>query len=401
MISDFLNIAFSNIKKKKFRAFLTLLGILISIATIFVLISLSLGLEKSIQEQFETLGTDKFFVQPRGQFGPPGSATAATLTEDDVEAVEKVSGVKAVATYTIGNAKIQYRDTQKFVMVIGIEPDDIDVAFGSYDVDGGRFIKSGDKFHINLGSQYQYKEFLGQNVELGKTVEIQDIEFKVVGFIEETGSTPDDRQVYMPLDALREVFDIPERVDAIVVQVNDPDEIDEVADEVDRRLEKFRDVDEDTKDYSILTPEQLLESFGNVLNIVTIFLAGIAAISLLVGGINIATAMFTSVLERTKEIGVMKAIGAENSDILWIFVIEAGLLGTVGGVLGILFGMGVGKAIEAVAAATVGSAFLSVTFPWYLIVGCLAFAFIAGAASGIWPAWRATQIKPVQALRYE
>jgi putative ABC transport system permease protein len=360
-----------------------------------------LGLEKTINEQFETLGTDKFYVQPRGQFGPPGSATAVTLTEDDVDVIEDVSGVKDVAYYTMGNAKIKYRDTQKFVLAVGIDPEDREVAFGSYDVDGGRFIEKGDDYEVTLGYQYKTTDFLGQPVELGRTVEIQDVEFKVVGFVEEIGSAPDDRQLYIPIDTMREVFEIPNRVDFIVAQVDDADEMDEVVDRTEKDLLKARDLDEETQDFTILTPEELLGAFNTVLDIITIFLSGIAAISLLVGGINIATAMFTSVLERTKEIGVMKAIGARNSDILWIFVIEAGLLGLVGGVIGIFLGMGVGKLIEYIAVMTIGSAFLSVTFPAYLIIGCLAFAFLAGAVSGLWPAWRATQIKPVQALRYE
>ncbi|MCA9485574.1 MAG: ABC transporter permease, partial [Nanoarchaeota archaeon] len=292
MIQDYLNIAFSNMKKKKFRAFLTLLGILISIATIFVLISLSLGLEKTIQDQFETLGTDKFFVQPRGQFGPPGTATAAELTEDDASALEKVSGVKETGYYTVGNAKIRYRNTQKFVSTIGIDPEDFNVVFGSYEIEEGRFLKSTSGFEVVLGSQYKHNDCLGQPVELGKTVEIQDLDFRVVGFMDEIGSAPDDRIAYIPIDTLREVFEIPKRVDFIVVQVDDANEMNEVSELAEKRLLRFRDIDEDTKDFTILTPEELLESLGSVLNIVTIFLSGIAAISLLVGGINIATAMF-------------------------------------------------------------------------------------------------------------
>src|SRR3989338_3220501 len=138
MISDYFSIALKNMKKRRLRAFLKLIGILISIATIFVLISLSLGLEAAIQEQFETLGTDKFFIQPRGQFGPPGSATAAELTTDDLNVVEKVSGVEDVVGFTIGNAKIEFRDAIRFVSVTGIDPEKMDVAFGSYGLDNGK-----------------------------------------------------------------------------------------------------------------------------------------------------------------------------------------------------------------------------------------------------------------------
>src|SRR3989344_4736655 len=318
MISDYLNLAFRNIKKRRLRAFLTLVGILISIATIFVLISLSLGLEKTIEEQFETLGTDKFFVQPRGQFGPPGSATAVDLTLNDLEEVKKVSGVEDATFYVVGNAKIKFRDEQRFVLVAGIEPEKMDVAFGSYDIEFGRLLRESDSKAVMIGSQYKSNNYLGQPVNVGDEIEIQDEEFKVVGIVEQIGNPQDDRQIYMPENDFRVLFEIPERVDAIIVQVSDSNEIAEVADRTERRLMKSRNVNEKTQDFTILTPEELLGAFGNVLDIITVFLFGIAAISLLVGGINIANTMFTSVIERTKEIGIMKAIGAKNSDIILI-----------------------------------------------------------------------------------
>tara|TARA_Y100000310_G_scaffold342325_1_gene445066 strand:+ start:4560 stop:5768 length:1209 start_codon:yes stop_codon:yes gene_type:complete len=402
MIEDYLKIAVRNIRKRRLRSFLTLVGILISIATIFVLVALSLGLEQTIEDQFEIMGSDKFFIQPRGQFGPPGSATAATLTEDDVDVVNQVSGVKEVTFYVIGNAKLEFKDTIKFKMVLGLEPDKIEVAFGSYGLDEGRFLKTSDSKRIMIGSQYKYDNFLGKPMGIGDTLLVNDVEFKVVGIIEPIGSPPDDQQIYMKVDDFRELFDIQERVDVIVVQVHDQDEINDVADRTEKKLMKSRDVDEDTIDFSILTPEEILEVFGTVLNIVTFFLFGIAAISLFVGGINIANSMFTSVLERTKEIGVMKAIGARNSDILTIFLIEAGLLGLAGGLLGVGLGVIIGKSIEFVAVNQLGvGGILKVSFPLYLTLGSLAFSFLAGTISGLWPAWRATKISPVEALRYE
>lgn len=401
MAVEYFNIALKNMKKRRLRAFLTLVGILISITTIFVLISLSLGLEAAIQEQFEELGTDKFFVQPRGQFGPPGGATAAQLTKDDMDVVEQISGVDDIDGYILSPSRIEYKDNIRFVNTIGLNPDKIELSFGSYEIDEGRYLEEGDTFDVMLGSQYKYNDYLGRPVSARDTVEINDVEFNVVGIVEPTGSPPDDRQVYMPIDTARDLFDIPDRVDFIVVQVSDPDELNDVADRVERRLMRTRDVDEDTVDFSILTPEELLGAFSTVLDIVTFFLAGIALISLLVGGINIANAMFTSVLERTREIGVMKAIGAPNGAILQIFVIEAGLLGLVGGALGVGFGMVIGKAVEFVAVNQLGTNLLKVVFPAWLILASLGFAFLAGAVSGLWPAWKATKIKPVEALRYE
>lgn len=401
MISEYFNIALKNMKKRRLRAFLTLVGILISIATIFVLISLSLGLEVAIQQQFEELGTDKFYVQPRGSFGPPGAATAAQLTIDDLDVVDGISGVEDVDAYILAPSEIEFKDNIRFVNTIGLDPEKIELSFGSYEIDEGRFLEDSDTFDVMLGSQYKYNDYLGRPISARDTILINDVEFNVVGILESTGSPPDDRQVYMPIETARDLFNIPTRVDFIVAQVSDPTEVNEVADRVERRLMRTRDVDEDTIDFTILTPEELLGAFSTVLDIITIFLFGIAFISLIVGGINIANAMFTSVLERTREIGVMKAIGARNSAILQIFVIEAGLLGLVGGVFGVLFGMVVGKIIEFVAVNQIGTNLLKVVFPAWLILGCLAFAFLSGAISGLWPAWKATKIRPVEALRYE
>ncbi|MFH1585493.1 MAG: ABC transporter permease, partial [archaeon] len=192
-----------------------------------------------------------------------------------------------------------------------------------------------------------------------------------------------------------------ERVDFIMVQVDEGEDILEVADRVEHSLRKSRDVTEKNQDFSIMTPDEILESFGNLLNIVTSFLAGVAAISLLVGAIGIANTMYTSVLERTKEIGVMKAIGAQNKDILSIFLIESGLLGLVGAIVGVALGFGVSKTIEYIAATSLNTDLLQAASPLWLIEGCLVFGFLIGAVSGTLPAFQASRTNVVDALRYE
>ncbi|MEI6731978.1 MAG: ABC transporter permease, partial [archaeon] len=187
----------------------------------------------------------------------------------------------------------------------------------------------------------------------------------------------------------------------VIVQVDDSSELNTVVNRTEKKLMSYRNLKEETKDFSIMTPEELMRTIGVILNIITAFLGGVAAISMLVGAIGIANTMYTSVLERTKEIGTMKAVGARNSDILLIFLIESGLLGLVGGIAGVLFGFGVAKLLEYVAVNIFATSLLQTATPFYLFAGCLLFAFLAGAISGIWPAWRAAHIKTVDALRYE
>ncbi|RMD66400.1 ABC transporter permease, partial [Candidatus Pacearchaeota archaeon] len=327
MLADYFNFAVKNVRQKKLRSFLTLSGITISVATLFILVALSLGLQVAVQQQFETFGTDKFFIQPRGEFGPLNpAATAATLTEDDMKEVAKVPGVKDVTGYVLASSKVEFKNEVRFTNVIGVNPGKMKVAFGSYDVQDGRFLKESDKRKALLGYSYKYGKFFDDEVDVGAKILVNDKPFRVVGIVESVGNSVDDRNVYLPLDEFRKIFDVPDKVDVIVVQVEEPERMDEVSSAVEKKLMKFRDVDEKTIDFSIVTPEEALGAFSNVLNIITAFLLGVATISLIVGGINIANTMLTSVIERTKEIGVMKAIGARNSDVLAIFVIEAGLL---------------------------------------------------------------------------
>ncbi len=403
MISDFTKLAVRNFKKRKLRSFLTLLGILISISTIFVLISLSLGLNEVVKEQFQELGADKFFIQPKGQLGPPGTEAAVMLTEDDVKVVEKVQGVKDASYWTVGNAKVEFNKEIRFVSIMGVNLERSDLFYTVYtaDPEEGRVLKEGDSNDITIGSQYKYNNFFSKPVQLGDKIKINEREFKVKGIMDSVGNPPDDRAITMPEDQFRVLFSIPERIDAIAVQVEENLDINIIADNTEKKLRRSRDVTEKTQDFTILTPEEVLESFGSVLDIVTSFLLGVAAISLLVGGIGIANTIYTSVLERTREIGVMKAVGAKNASILLIFLIESGFLGFLGGILGVLFGIIAVKSIEYYAVNFLATTLLKAAIPLYLVIGCLAFSFLIGAVSGLWPAYKATKIKPIEALRYE
>jgi putative ABC transport system permease protein len=174
----------------------------------------------------------------------------------------------------------------------------------------------------------------------------------------------------------------------------------EVAEDVEKNLRRERDEEIGEETFSVETPEQLLESFASVLSIVQAILVGIAAISLIVGAVGIMNTMYTAVLERTKEIGIMKSIGAKNSAIQAIFLIESGLLGLVGGIIGIIIGLGLSKLVEVIANQAWGAA-ITVAMPAWLILGALAFAFLLGMGSGFFPARHASLQNPVDSLQYE
>ena len=369
-----------------------------------MLVSISLGLQGAVEEQFRTLGTDKIFIQPStGFLGPPGSVAGVTLTEDDVKTIEKVRGVKDYSFFTAGNAKVEFRGETRFMLVWGIDPEHLDVysEVESFEIEEGKLLEKGDHNSVMLGWLFAQEKVFKKSVRTGNKLTINGQDFKVKGNLERIGTPDDDRIILMDLDSFRELFDIQDRVDIIIVQIDEGEDINEVSDRIEKKLRGSRGVTEKTQDFSIIKPEELLESFGNVLNIITAFLAGVAAISLFVGGIGMANTMYTSVVERTKEIGIMKAIGARNKDILYIFLIESGLLGLVGAGIGVLLGYGISKTIEYIAITQLNTTLLQAASPLWLIFGCLVFGFVIGAVSGTLPAIQASKTNVVDALRYE
>ncbi len=403
MIQDYFSIAMRNLRKRKLRSWLTMVGIFVSVATIFTLVSLSLGLQFAVEEQFEMLGSDKFFIQPRGMLGPPQAGAAVEMTKQDVEIVDKTKGVMRTTYFTIGSAEVKFKDATRYYSVFGIPIEGLELyeETGSLEIEEGRDLEKGDRGKIIIGNHYKSRNIFGEQVKAGDKFIINGQEFKVKGILQIIGNPDDDRLIMMGAEDFEELFETGDRVDYIMAQTNEGEDINEVAENVERKLQKHRGVDEKTQDFTILTPDEILAIFGTILNIITAFLGGVAAISLFVGGLGIMNTMYTSVLERTKEIGVMKAIGAKNGDMLMIFLIEAGLLGLVGGVVGVFLGYGISKGIEVIATRQLGTTLLQAAAPWYLILGCLLFAFLTGAISGSLPAWNASRTNVVDALRYE
>lgn len=403
-MKDYFFLAFNNLKRRKLRSWLTMIGIFIGIAAVVALISLGQGLQNAITEEFEQLGSDKIIIMS-GVFAPPGSITTESLmlTNKDLEFIENVRGVKEGAGYLGKYGQAEYKDEARVTYVGGIDAEDIEFwhEFDFFNMEEGREFKNGEKFKAVVGYNNVYENLWDKPVKLGGTIEIEGKEFKIIGVMEKTGDPSDDNAIYIPKETMREIFDIPEEESMIIVKtVNGFDPAD-VADDIERKLRKFRGEKEGQETFSIQTSEQLLESFSNIFGIVQAVLVGIAAISLLVGGVGIMNTMYTAVLERTKEIGVMKAIGARNMDILLIFLFEAGLLGFVGGAIGIGIGVSLGKGTEYIASNFLGTDLLRASFPPYLIVGALLFSFLIGTLSGILPAMQAAKLRPARALRYE
>ncbi|MBT4135700.1 ABC transporter permease [archaeon] len=402
---DYLRLAYRSLKERKIRSLLTILGIFLAIITIFVLLSLSLGLKDFVDDQFEMLGGDKFFIQPKGSATGFGGEGAVELTLDDYEVVKKIQGVDKVTYFVLGNGKIEFNEKTRYYFVLGLPEDEKEAQLvfeaSGIEIEDGRWLKGSDNNKILMGYNYGYRKLMGKKIKPGDNIEINGVEFEVAGIVSEVGNPGDDQQVYINLNDFRELFNSGDRVDMLWIEIKEGEDMAEVSGRVKKKLMSFRDVDEKTIDFSILTPDEIMETFGNIFNILIAFLLGIGAISMIVGGIGIANTMYTSVLERKKEIGTMKAVGARNEDILTIFVIESGILGLVGGGAGVIVGIGIAKGIEYGAKVVFGVDMLRASMNPWIIIGSLAFAFVVGVLSGFLPSYQASKLKPVDALRYE
>jgi putative ABC transport system permease protein len=254
---------------------------------------------------------------------------------------------------------------------------------------------------VIVGYNLAYKKTFGRNLGVGDKVVVNGEVFDVVGVLKRIGDPGMDASVIMPEDDVRRILEEPEIFSMIVAQSAQGESPDGVAERIEKAIRRDRHQKEGKEDFQVQTSTDLIASFNAVFNIIQVVFVGIAAISLLVGGIGIMNVMFTAVLERTREIGVMKAIGARNSDVLWLFLIESGLLGLAGGVIGVILGAGIAKGVELGANTAFGPGTITAVFPIWLIVGALVFSFVVGAVSGVLPARRASKLRPVEALRYE
>jgi putative ABC transport system permease protein len=403
MIKDYINIPWKEIKRKKMRSWLTLIGIFIGIAAIVSLITLGQGLENAIEQQFSSLGKDKLFVLPKGGFF--GMGASELLNEDDLELIQGASGVKIATGLTQAFAKMEYNDLVSYGFISGISTDPEERALvwdaQTYGLSEGRLLREGDKFKVLLGYEHSQEDMFEKRVELGDKIMLHGTEFKVIGFLEKIGSPPDDQAAVIPLEAYQEIFESGEDLNFIIAQTSLAEDPLLVAEDIEKEMRKKHDLDEGDEDFEIQTPEQFAETFNVILDIVQIVLIGIAGISLLVGGIGIMNTMYTAVLERTREIGIIKALGARNSQVMALFLVESGLYGLGGGLIGVIVGIGFAKLTELAFVLAVGPAFLSIKIDWLLIGGTLLFSLIIGCLSGIAPARSASKQNPVDSLRYE
>jgi putative ABC transport system permease protein len=401
MIGEYFKLSMRNILKKGIRSWLTMFGIFIGIAAVVSLISLGKGMEDAIKSQFAAMGTDTIIVMPGSGFQSFGSAK---LTKHDEDLINGVSGVYKSAPFTVRLSKIEFKKEIAYTMVIGSPVDEryevID-RMNTFKVLLGRRPQQAEKYMAEVGWTLAFGDFLkNKNIKLGDKLKINDVDFKVGAVMDKVGNPEDDKNIYIPLETAQDLFKDKDYNQMIVKTLPGYDAT-KVAKDIEERMRRDRNEKAGEEDFTVQTSDQILESVSGILSTVQAVLIGIALISLMVGGIGIMNTMYTAVLERTREIGVMKAIGGRNSDIMTLFLIESGVMGMVGGVVGVIIGLAMSKTVEYVGRYQLNNDLLQANTSWELILGALTFSFVVGCLSGVLPARQASKLRPVEALRYE
>lgn len=403
-LKEYFHIAVRNIKTRSLRSWLTILGIVIGVFLIISLLSLSEGLKATINEQLQAMGGEMVMVMPGGDEDIFSSMIfgGAKLERQDMEAIEKAKGVDTVMGYSYTGTPARYKDEAKQIAIAGLDPwkESLEIMsiFQGWDLADGRW--PAKKNEILIGPVVA-NDIFSKKVKPGSEIVIKGRKFIVTGILKSLGSRQDDSMVYMSMDVYQDLTG-EKRGTAAYAMVKLEEGVDEtvVAEAIEDALSKTRKrrFGTDEADFSVLTSERMGDLAGNILGIIQLVIFLFAGVAIVVGGIGITNSMFTSVRERTREIGVMKAIGAKNSAVLIIFLFEAGIIGFIGGVGGTLLGIVLAKGVELYGQTAPTFYFSASVTPGLIIFG-LVFSFFVGCLSGFIPARSAAKLKPVEALR--
>jgi len=401
-------LAMNSLRYRSLRSWLAVLGIVIGVAAIVSLISISTGLNQNIQKSLSGLGANIITVTsgapradraifgggqaPGGGFGGTG-ASEKKITFTEADSLRTVAGVDKVDARLQSNARISYKTRNTTSTVIGVDPS----AFPASSVSAivlGRTLGTGDMSSAVIGNSVMTDTFNDTSI-LNKQIKINGEPFRVVGVLNKSSTTfgGPDRSIFITQRAAKGLFNQTQNVSsAVIIAVNGTNP-DTVAAGVAAKLQMLHRVTNSTQDFTVTTASSTQSTISSVTNTLGIFLGGIASISLIVGGIGVANAMFTSVLEQTRYIGLLKALGARNNTILKLFLFEACMVGLIGGVLGI--------ALSYLASFALESFGLPSAITLDLVLLGMGFSVAVGAIAGLIPARNASSVAPVEALRYE
>lgn len=391
----------------KLRSWLTIIGIVIGVGSVIGIISLGDSMQANVQSKLAEMDLTKISITPgyskasSNMPGPPGmggsSSTDATLTDKDMRTLQGLDSIQYKEGEISGSEKVKYLGQTATLSITGVDPQ-VWKYMTTLKTSSGRLLEPADKYVAVIGSKVA-NEIFDHNIGINQVITINNKSVRVVGILKEEGMG-DDSKIYMPIDgAVDLITDAKKDVyDSITVKAKSEDQVDGLLEDIKKRLMISRHINQEKdRDFTLSASKSMASSVTSMTSTMTLFLGAIAAVSLLVGAVGIANTMFTSVLEKTKEIGTMKAIGAKNRDILMIFLFNSGMVGLVGGILGVMLGAIVSAGLQSMMGSMTAGGGLSIA----LMVEGLLLAVSIGVISGVVPAYRASKLKPVDALRYE
>ena len=404
LIHEITMVALAAIRANVMRSVLTTLGIVIGVAAVITMVSLGEGAQRRVEAQISRMGTNVLTIRPgQAMFGGIAQDAGLRLSVDDAEALRTRSGgLLTVAPEVSSRTQVSYQRWNSNNQIVGTWPEYFEIY--DHSLDAGRFFDAGEvqgrRRVAVLGNHVN--ESLGEippTLLIGKTIQLRGQPYEVIGVLAEKGEAAflrPDEQIFIPISTAQyRLFGGRERLSSIYAATGSADEIDLAFAEIDRILRREHRIQPGAEaDFNIRNASDLLNTFNETNRTFTMLLAGIAGVSLLVGGIGIMNIMLVSVTERTREIGVRKALGATRRAILLQFLVEALVLCILGGLLGVVAGIGAARVMSSVAGwqtAIAGQA----------IVTALGFSALVGLFFGIWPAQRAARLDPIVALRYE
>lgn len=400
---NYFSFAVKNSKHRGLRSWLTLLGIFIGIVTVISLITVGNGLKLAVNSQFGVSSTQVITVQAGGlNYGAPGSGAVTALTKDDAEAISKLGVVEYAVPRNIELTTTEYNDQVEVVYGVSLIENYEKEVYELMDLktESGRLLGKGDLGKIVIGYNLAdgNKNGFDKDIVVGKKILVNGRSFSVIGILEKQGSFILDNIIIMYDSDLDSLIGYGDEVSLIGVKIKDKDLMDKAKEDIEKLLRDRRDVKKGEEDFEVSTPEAAMGQVNSVLNAIQIFIVLIASIAIFVGAIGIINTMATSVVERKKEIGIMKAIGARNKHIFLQFFVESGFMGLIGGILGILFGLLIGY-FGTLALNDFVGATTSPEINFVLIIFALLGSFSVGAIAGIVPAMSAAKQNPVEVLR--
>ncbi|MBN1793088.1 ABC transporter permease [Candidatus Woesearchaeota archaeon] len=406
--------AFNMVMHSRLRSWLTILGIVIGVAAVISIVSIGNALKSEVTSQLGQLGGDLLtlragasraggFAGPGG-FDSGGSASASkeeiVIDKTDVQVLKGISGIKLIATEISGRADAYYVAEKGSTTVTGVDPA-VWSQITTSTIRDGRMLGPADTNVIVVGGRFA-DSFFSKQLGVNHMVTIEDRLFRIVGILDDSSSN-----IYMPItqaytvltDKTKDVYD------QVIIKVKDEDELNQTMDDINYKLKIARHVISGKLDFTLTSNKERQAQRTSMLASLTTFLTAIAAVALLVGAVGVANTMFTSVLEKTKEIGIMKAIGARNKDIMIIFLLNAALIGLIGGIIGIIIGTLLSGILPSIISGTGGMfgrfGSLGSIVSLSSVLMAIGISLIIGMGAGAIPAYQASKLKPVDALRYE